>query len=577
MNLRSMKRAFSEWRVANRREWRMASGEWRVARPFAIRYSLLASLAALALAPAPAEAYFSRGARTPWPAPSGSSAYMPACGRLSFSSNGAAQPTYFHGLGHIQCTSPKWTASNLRFLFSCFYVNGNGAANPETVPPNNCIVDFATVFISGTAYPLAFGGAESVTLRPGQFIWTDPLRNASGALVSLSPNTTYYVRSSRSAPAAGGTIPASQGPYGEARWANASLGDGVEWTTTVQTSLRTAGTVPAYGEGSESTGPEMAVATGWDGSPVYCLIGNSILWSEADLNFAGLRGITGYAQRGLDDSTVSSQRGFVNLAIPGTTPDTQSSIAAGQYQLRMQALRALPNQPCTEILSEMGQNSPSISGTSLLAFQQEELAWWQFWHNLFPAATIFQTTFPPHAGAVNNTKWTVAGAAGQATDYPTGIRWQASNWIRGDCPGTVGGITCPSGLAVPSYVTPIDVTPAFQDPANPGYWPVSNFVGTVNTTVSSGTSVSVAGSAAPTVGDMLALEPGTSNVEYIQIATVTGTGPWTVGLTGGIAKTHNAGAAVGIGYTPEGTHPTSTLEIAGAAIIETYKNSGVLP
>jgi hypothetical protein len=416
-----------------------------------------------------------------------------------------------------------------------------------------------------------------VTIKSGGFIWTDPLRNASGTVVSLSPNTTYSIRSSRSAPAAGGSIPASEGPYGITRWSNPVLGDGVEWTAAVSTALRTSGTVPAYQQGSESTGPEMAVATGWDGSPVYCLVGDSILWSEADLNFTGLRGITGYAQRGLDDSVSSSQRGFVNLAIPGTTPDTQSSIAAGQFQLRMQALRALPNQPCTEIFSEMGQNSPSIFGTSLLAFQNEELGWWGFWHNLFPSATIFQTTFPPHAGSLDHDNWTVAGPAGQSTDYPTGVRWQADNWLRGDCPGTVGGITCPSGPAIPSYVTPIDVTPAFQDPANLGYWRVSGYAGTVNTAVSSGSSVSIAGSTAPTVGDMLALEPGASNAEYIQITTVTGTGPWTVGLISSIGKTHSAGAAVGIGYTIEGTHPTSTLEIAAAAIIEAYKNSGVLP
>jgi hypothetical protein len=225
----------------------------------------------------------------------------------------------------------------------------------------------------------------------------------------------------------------------------------------------------------------------------------------------------------------------------------------------------------------MGQNSPSIYGASLLAFQNQELGWWAFWHNLFPSATIFQTTFPPHAAQINNDKWTVAGAAGQTTDYPSGMRWQANNWIRGLCPGASGGVACPPGPPVPSYVTPLNVTPAFQDPANPGYWRVSGYSGTVNTAVSSGSSVSVAGSAAPTVGDMLALEPGTSNAEYIQIATVTGTGPWTVGLINSVAKSHAAGAAVGIGYTLEGTHPTSTLEMAGAAIIEAYKNSGVLP
>ena len=571
MNLRSMKRIFSEWR--------MASGEWPHSL-CAIRYSLLAAIA-LVFAPVAAEALIAPRHQAAWPAPVDASAYMPACGRMAFPDGTGGPSSYFHNVTHLQCTSPQWAASNLRLLLVGFYVKGDSSANPETCVSGDPTIDFITVFIGGTAYPVTFGGSQAIKVPKCGFVLTDPLRNASGALVTLTPATSYFVRTAQSAASTSGIQPGGQGPYDTTRWSNSAVGDGTRYDTTIQTALRTSGTVPAYSQGSGiGAGPALAIATGWDGSPTYCIVGDSIGRGQADANFNGLRGITGYVQRGLDDSASSSRRAFVNLAIPGTAPDTQSSIATGQFKLRMQALRSLPNQPCTEILSEMGHNSSSIGGASLAAFQQQELGWWAFWHDLFPAATIFHTTFPPHAGQINNDKWTVAGAAGQSTDYPTSVRWQASNWFRGLCPGTSGGIACPAGPAVPAYVKTLDVTPAFQDPANPGYWAVSPYAWTVATTVSSGSSVSVAavnGAPAPGVGDMLALEPGTSNVEYQQIASVTGAGPWTVGLMASIGKTHAAGAAVGVGYTPEGTHPTSTLEIAAAAIIEAYKNSGVLP
>ena len=198
------------------------------------------------------------------------------------------------------------------------------------------------------------------------------------------------------------------------------------------------------GQGSFNATPAMIVGQGWDGSAVYGLVGNSICWGEYDYDFYAPL-VAGAEMRALADSG-SGLRNFYSLCFPGTYPEKQSSIAAGQYQLRMQALRSIGNVPFNQIISEMGQNSPTMNGTSLAAFQTVETQWWSFLKTSFAPANIFQVNFPAHAGSLNNTKWTTL--ADQTTDYPTGMRWLAGAWIAAS-----------SGL--PLGVKGIDLTTAF--------------------------------------------------------------------------------------------------------------------
>ena len=143
----------------------------------------------------------------------------------------------------------------------------------------------------------------------------------------------------------------------------------------------------------------------------------------------------------------------------------------------MQALRSIGNAPFNQIISEMGQNSPTIAGTSLAAFETVKTQWWSFLKTSFNPANIFQVDFPAHAASNANTKWTTL--ADQTTDYPSGMRWSAGAWIAAN-----------SGL--PLGVKGIDLTPylttgsGFTD--NPGYWPITGWSGTISTAVSSGKS-----------------------------------------------------------------------------------------
>ena len=182
------------------------------------------------------------------------------------------------------------------------------------------------------------------------------------------------------------------------------------------------GTVPGgNGQGSFNATPAMIVGQGWDGSAVYGLVGNSICWGEYDYDFYAPL-VAGAGMRALANSG-SGLRDFYSLCFPGTYPEKQSSDRRRPVPARMQALRSIGNVPFNQIISEMGQNSPTMNGTSLAAFQTVETQWWSFLKTSFAPANIFQVNFPAHAGSLNNTKWTTL--ADQTTDYPTGMRWLA--------------------------------------------------------------------------------------------------------------------------------------------------------
>ncbi len=533
-----------------------------------LRSTKRAALAALALAfaLAPAQAYFVPRHQAAWPALANSGSYTPACQRLTFPNGVASETTEVTFLGHTMCVAPNYSVSQIRVLFANFYVNNTGANNPELCPGNPVTIDYATIFIGGVGYPLTFGGAESIKIDNCKFVWSDPLVNSSHAIVTIAANATYYVRVSRTLPASGnqvvGAIPAVN-PLLD----NANAGDGFNAFTAPQASYRTSGTVSDNnGEGNFASAPAMIVGQGWDGSAVYALAGDSIGYGQNDTNYNSPY-VSGAEMRAFADSG-SGLRNFLPLVFPGTKPDDQSSIASGQYQLRMQALRSIGNVPFNEILSQMGQNATAIAGTSLPAFQASMENWWRFWRDYCPACTIFQVDFPAHAGALNNTHYTTL--ADQTTDYPSGMRWIGGGWIA-------------ANVGLPSNVVGIDLTNAFTAGApspfitQAGLWPIdSAWTGTF-VSWSSRTLVVNSSNGAPPLGANLVFEPGSSNSEVNYVIAVTGTGPYTITVSAGPGKTHASGSAVALACTYEGTHPCTLLYQAAANALIALKQSGVLP
>jgi hypothetical protein len=496
-----------------------------------------------------------------WPGLKNSDSYSFASNRLNFPNAVMSRPGGVSGLGQVYNNTPPYSISGIRFLYPNFYVVPDGTARPERTPGNENSIDFATVFFDGKTYAVTFDGDKKALLRDGAFVWSDPLRDSAGHLVAFPANSHFLIRTSRSAPANGKLVVGS-GNFGvQPRWTNRNFGEGVEYTDTPELGKRFSGVVAAYSQGSIPISPALAIAQGWDGSAVYLLVGDSIGVGQGDYDFR-TRGVVGYLERGLDDDGQSKRRNFATMTISGTKPDDQASASAGEYQLRMLALRSIPNRPFNTIISEMGQNSPSIAGTSLPAFQAVETRWWAFWHDACPDCTIFQTTFPPHAGAAYNSRWTVASE--ETTDYPIGMRWQASDWFR-------------SG-PLPPYVKVLDVTAAFCDAARPGIWAIDTWSGTLRTTVAPGdTRMIIEATRAPTIGDAIVIGAGTAGAEARNIIDVAGDGPWTVSVAASFSNSHASGGSTGLAYTVDGTHPTSTLYKLAARVIEFYKSTGKLP
>lgn len=469
-------------------------------------------------------------------------------------------------LSKIYNVSPPWSTSGLRLGDANFYVTTAGGSAPETCTGNAITIDYQTIIYNGTAYPVTFGGAQSTPIADCGFSWSDPV-----AGLTLPAGSTYYVCTSASV-----NLNEFRPAVYRPQFTVAALTEAVEYTTTSQTAKRLTCSVSGVSSGVNvrTYGPAMIVAQGWDGTtPVPFIYGDSIAWSQNDNDYnTTTNGVVGYIERGLDDGSGSTRWGFYNGAIPGTMAGTQSSTQTGQYKLRIKMLRALPNKPFNRWFSEMGQNDLSVGNTFTLANYQAVMNdAWNFMHQNCSTCLMYQSTYPPRAAQASSSFWTdqINQVPTTGDTYPTGIRWQAYGYLTG-------------GVGLPSFLTGVlNVTPAFQDSTFLDHWytPLTSYTlgGNCNNAAA---SCSLAGSITPTRGDQYVVSPlAPSLVTRPLSQSQTGGGtPWTVTWVPGNNPTVNntTGAVVKVANTTDGTHPTSSVHKAAAAILITAKNSGVL-
>lgn len=546
-----------------------------------------ALLAALLAAPSTARA------QELWPGLTGSSSWSFAGNRLNFPS-GATATTAINraSLSHLYQVSPPYAVSNIRLAYVNFYVATDASYGPERCPGNGLNVDFATVFTGGTpgdqvtdktAHTVTFGGAGAARIGDCEFVWSDPLRDAAGNLVSLPAGSTYYVRSSLSVNAVGEKMVRGNTYSAEPRWTNWSTGEGVDNQGSVQTARRLTGTVPPFANGAARSGPAVAIGTGWDGSPVFLVLGDSLGSGVDDYDFSlSTRAVVGAVARGLDDGAGSARMNYAMWTVPGSSPWDQSSIAAGEFRLRMRLLRSIPNKPFNRIFSQANQNGlyarrPGYAGVATFAQWRGAMeGWWRFLDVSFGSMPIYQSTAYPHAimkpGTLSYfTNIEDQYPASQAADLVDGIggtRDQANAWLR-------------AGAGLPLNVTVIDLASTAEEPSDrhkwkpiPGEWTLVNAVSA--NTVGAVTGFQVSGASPPTVGDVLGFDYGTPNADGVQVLRYTGTGPWTVFATGNLARAHAAGVIGKAQMTNDGTHPLSTVNKNGAALIIQKKANGTI-
>ncbi|MGA2492054.1 MAG: hypothetical protein ABSF67_03785 [Roseiarcus sp.] len=547
----------------------------------AARATLRAVVAAAAIGFAALAAALPRSETTStpsWPPLKDSSSWTSVCNRLKFPSGATVNPhdssSTNSNASHVECVSPPYATRNIKLLFTAFDVALDGRANPEVCAGNPVAVDFATIFIGGTPYPVTFNGAQSVTVQNCGFVWSDPLRDASGNIVSIPAGTQYFIRTSQTVGPNQG-LPSSQGVGGtQPCKSNATVGDGSGFYTSVQTSLRNSGTVPACYWGSTVVTASMAIGQGWDGSAVYALVGDSICYGQNDNDYSA-PALGGFMARALDDST-SGRRNFYEMCFSGTGENDQASLAPGAWRLRMAALRAIPNIPFNAILSQMGENSFAF-GAGLPQFMAVESNFWRFWRGVCPQCKIFQTSFQARPNGGDGSTYTAyTTLADQVTGYPTDSRSLINAYFA-------------NNNILPYGVVGLDVTSAFTTGSGftsaPGKWPVTGWSGTLAAAVSAYQStISVNSATSPTVGDDIVLDVGASNYESVGVAGVSGaSSPWAVTLGGTVGtpnntlKAHSSGAALGLALTQDGDHPSASLYKSAANALIALKNSGALP
>jgi hypothetical protein len=496
-------------------------------------------------------------------APNSANSLTATGGRFFFPQNNNVAAAGFEScLSHLFFVTSPFSGSDLRFCFDNSWVASDSSASPERAGSNPLTIDFATVFISGTPYPVSFGGAGSITLQPNDFIWaTVP------TLLSIPADTFGFIRVSCSV-ATSAFRPAGYRPQ-----TSQILGEAVEYTATPQAAKATAGTVSGVGSGVNVRcyGPCMAVMKGWDGRPVPIVVGDSIGQGAADVIIStDARGIVGYIPRGLDDGSSSTRMPFCMLAAAGTAPSQTTGLVAGNFKHRYDVIAALPNWPGTCVLSQHGVNEMGLLAgpTDEAGFETVMMNWWRFLKSTFPGYKLIQTTLTPRVQtAANSSNWTdQANQQPSAIDTnPTGARWTGNAFIR----------TKPAPLDAL-----VDVTHSFQDATNVDHWQTSALSWTLNTSVAiNGTTISVAGASRPPEGDMFVLEPGVTNVEAFAMSAAgwSGTGPWnaTLGPGGKYGKAHTAGITIKLSLTADGTHPAHMLHAQASQDIITAKQAGV--
>lgn len=506
--------------------------------------------------------------------------YMVVGGRFRFGGKiEASTGSTLDMLTRLALITPKWAVKNPRFLFfnGCGYTNAQAdgvTTFAETVTGNSITISGAAVeTVSGAVFNnITFnGGSSSIVLASGAYVWSDPVAGLTLSAKAIAG--TYYIRTDMNVASSGLKYPTYYDTSG-------CTNEKGSTSASSQTSLVNSGSVS--GHITNSFGPIAMAGQGWDGSPVPLCPGDSVGYGAGD-NMEPTRGVQGFISRGLDNNG-SGQWAYLMWCVisQSAASNSEGSASLGFYGYRIAMLNALAALntssalPFTSILVEHGTNAASGVATINPAF-------WSLMRSSFFNVPIYQTTLTPHTNdSVNNDKNVQPGDYAWTDDTHQVPNQSAYNWPNGVIPTfnaalLAGTYTGTSGGKVNSV---IDITPNIYDSS--GNWTPPSFTTTLASQALAGTSFSM--NAAPAVGDCLVFEPGTAVVEAgttddggLVVATVSGTGPYTVTITGGPTNnTHNSSTAVAEALTNSGLHPNQLGNTIMAANVIVAKNLSLI-
>jgi hypothetical protein len=509
--------------------------------------------------------------------------------------------------------SPDYPLKVFRVYYQNFFVdevgtyhtaNVAGFANSREVNGSSNIVIEGARFeaVANTTFkPILFnGGSATVTLLPGQGIWSDDIVLDA----PLPARSTYYVRQVVSAPIGGGR------PGGYRPVVIPANSDRAELNATVATltaKLEVAATsITAMGTGTYHYGPTCIVARTPLDKKAVLLVGDSIIYGEDDQNNSSLSPYysRGYAMRALDDDThIMPRVAYGNFAVPGsragfTNDPENSAINAtinptntvlenlATWGMRARILTSLPNLPFTAVLSNMANSNvanglawPGASYTSVTI--NTMAAWAKYfkelgnWNIPFAQVTLMPRTSPvSDSFTFNEATQTVVAENGK----DGGVRFDVNGYL----------FTKPKdarGRELFDYI--VDIRDVVFSGLDRDKWKPRPYDGAVAVDYAGGGS-----------GTTIVLTPGNGGVitagESIVLAVNTGGsvtfsnrgfiarsvsggggGNWSIVINGGaVAATLTGVRATAVPTDGDGTHPSGAVHRAIASRIIKMKDDG---
>lgn len=489
---------------------------------------------------------------------------------LSFAAAGGTSATRYSFFG----TGMRWHTAGQSHATNTFFSVEWWSATPDyDITDPRC---YAPTFFSPTdgETPLAAGASITIqgwsVLVGASWISCDGASDAgivtmtnsvSGALLpristTLTKNTLYRFRMSFRVSATNVTIPrnTAQGTIG-------SFPNRVQGSTSSLFGTLTSGAALSNSGGITYT-PAFMVGKGGDGRPALLVLGDSIGYGVTQSNLGptfSARNEFGYIALALDDNTTTKRLGYFNGCVPGQSACNNSGTGwdhasswSGKIAAYQSVFDAHGDWPFDRILSQHITNSCpySLDGSSL------RVGFGRYFDLLKAnyAKPISQMAGLPAGSSTDGFQTLANQSAASGKNYPASTN--GGMWAFND------------DLASGWYVSN-----GYIEDALVGNWPLISYdtganrdktkihpFSTTLAAAAASNATSISTTTAPDVGRILfcQLDNGSYSSNGVVATAVTGTGPFTVTLSGTpftSPRTGPAGGRVQAAYT-EGLHPS---------------------
>lgn len=456
--------------------------------------------------------------------------------------------------GRFQIKLGNKPVINLRTVWDNFYTTPATTPNQEIDNPDTVGLTKVAMVVNGINRPLTFSGSRSVTLTSGQVdLQTDAVEASSFGLGNYFPaGTTVEVRWIGDHASAAAIVPCgSKADVGfndqMFRYLPANDIDDVDSTGAMAS--------PTGSDSPAVYSPTMLVGKFLGAGVAMVHIGDSIGDGQDDVPGIGLNGTTGLLNiaSGVNGGgylrRTAYEAGFAycNMTMGGNRMQWFSTEMTARQQYFKYFTHAITQLGTNDIAG--GLSAATIIGTARtiwLALNAQGIQ--KIYQTLIlpkvdttgdyhQTDTANQTVLSSFGGGAPDNRQLLNAAAGPATAFATNI----------------GATRKLDGV--------FDIATPVQDGIDYRLWGVLPYTGTLQAGVTGGAGATASVSPSPTLGDTLVFDPGSAGVAEVDryITAISGSGPYSITLSGNLVNSHSNGAAVRGTPSYDGTHPTCPI------------------